>query len=779
MNKEKKEIEYTVTLIIPILFLFLFSYLYYSNYNFFEQLDITMSFLDDIFIRGNWGFFDSNFKIRALFIALTFIVLLYSKKERVGTIKSNLVGVGISIVSFIGLELFRFLGANIFTQALNILGTLILYIIIIRYMFKLSAWLNNSVSLSQNDIKADGFLQNEKVITNEYSINFDYTYVFKKQVHKGKINVINPFRATYILGTPGSGKSYAILEEYLRQWILRNYCAIVYDYKDPALSVYVYNCWLKSKECPNNNVSFKYISFRDIRKSCRCNPLKGICSTTDALEMSNTILVSLNKNYIERKGDFFVESSLKYTALNIMLLGTMFNGKYLSIPHLISIVGQKSGYIFDILNVFCVFNLEASKLFTAFKQAYDNKATEQLAGQLASAQIGLGSISDRVLAYVMTEGENEDYNISLDINNLNRPSILCLGNDPTKDTILGMANSVYLSRINKLINKKGVPCLYAVDELPTVYINGIDNLIATARSNKIATLLAFQDFSQLKRDYGDKVANVIINTVGNTFVGAVQGETAKRISESFGEKKVNKISKSQNDDGAITVSTQEQKEKKITEDTIISLSQGQFCGRVADEFDTPTDNKVFLGTIQIDPKVKQANEEIPNILDISDEDLNILLSKNIFDIDNDVSKVLSSLQKVVIEFRQLSILTNIADRNDFQKQNPDLIIGCLQEVVNSDFSLTSTQEVLLLWIEQALWVIDAYVTLDIKNDYFDNSQKMELLLRNLWIGDEIEVMKILSFIKINNLSSLENLKAYTLHLEEREQSKSKIKFDGV
>lgn len=172
------------------------------------------------------------------------------------------------------------------------------------------------------------------------------------------------------------------------------------------------------------------------------------------------------------------------------------------------------------------------------------------------------------------------------------------------------------------MNKKGrLKSSIIIDELPTIYFKGLDNLIATARSNKVSTLLGFQDFSQLKRDYGDKEAAVVMNTVGNIFSGQVVGETAKNLSERFGKILQKRQSITINrEDKSTSINTQ--MESLIPASKISTLTQGMFVGAVADNFSERIEQKIFHCEIVVDAeKVKreeQAYKPIPVITDFTD-----------------------------------------------------------------------------------------------------------------------------------------------------------------
>ena len=239
--------------------------------------------------------------------------------------------------------------------------------------------------------------------------------------------------------------------------------------------------------------------------------------------------------------------------------------------------------------------------------------------------------------------------MKLDINNPEEPKILCVGNNPDRQNIYGAALGLYNSRIVKLINKKGqLKSSVIIDELPTIYFKGLDNLIATARSNKVAVCLGFQDFSQLVRDYGDKEAKVVINTVGNIFSGQVVGETAKTLSERFGKvlQKRQSISINRQD---VSTSINTQMDSLIPPSKISGLTQGMFVGSVSDNFTERIEQKIFHAEIVVDTdKVKREEshyQPIPIINDFKDTDGNDCMKQTIQDNYNQIKEDVKQIVK--------------------------------------------------------------------------------------------------------------------------------------
>ena len=463
----------------------------------------------------------------------------------------------------------------------------------------------------------ESFMQETKLMENEYSVNLPTRFYYKKKWQRGWINVVNPFRATIVLGTPGSGKSFAVVNNYIKQQIEKGFAMYIYDYKFPDLSEIAYNHLLHHLDAYKVKPQFYVINFDDPRKSHRCNPINPAFMTdiSDAYESAYTIMLNLNRSWIQKQGDFFVESPIILLAAIIWFLKIYEKGKYCTFPHAIEFLNRPYAQIFPILTSYD----ELANYLSPFMDAWEGGAQDQLQGQIASAKIPLSRMISPALYWVMT---GDDF--SLDINNPKEPKVLVVGNNPDRQNIYSAALGLYNSRIVKLINKKKqLKSSVIIDELPTIYFRGLDNLIATARSNKVAVCLGFQDFSQLTRDYGDKESKVIQNTVGNVFSGQVVGETAKTLSERFGKVLQQRQSMTINrNDKSTSISTQ--MDSLIPASKISNLTQGIFVGAVSDNFDERIDQKIFHAEIVVDSvKVSaemKAYQPIPVIVEFKNED---------------------------------------------------------------------------------------------------------------------------------------------------------------
>ena len=465
------------------------------------------------------------------------------------------------------------------------------------------------------NMENESFMQETRLMENEYSVNLPTRFYYKKRWNNGFVNIVNIFRACMVIGTPGSGKSYAIVNSYIRQLIAKGFAIYIYDYKFDDLSTIAYNSLLKNMDKYKIKPRFYVINFDDPRRSHRCNPINPEFMTdiSDAYEASYTIMLNLNRTWIEKQGDFFVESPIILLAAIIWYLKIYKNGIYCTFPHAVELLNKPYSDLFTILTSYP----ELENYLSPFMDAWKGNAQDQLQGQIASAKIPLTRMISPQLYWVMTGND-----FSLDINNPKEPKLLCVGNNPDRQNIYSAALGLYNSRIVKLINKKKqLKCAVIIDELPTIYFRGLDNLIATARSNKVGVLLGFQDFSQLTRDYGEKESKVIQNTVGNIFSGQVVGETAKTLSERFGKVLQQRQSVSINRQD-VSTSINTQLDSLIPASKIANLSQGTFVGAVADNFDEKIEQKIFHAEIVVDHVKISAEEKayrkIPIINDFKD-----------------------------------------------------------------------------------------------------------------------------------------------------------------
>ena len=486
----------------------------------------------------------------------------------------------------------------------------------------------------------ESFLQEERCIDNDCSVNLPTRYRYKGQWRNGWISVVNVYRSTAVIGLPGSGKSYAVLNNYIKQHIEKGFSMLIYDYKFDDLTRIAYNHLLRHLDKYTVKPRFCIINFDDPRRSNRCNPIDArfMDDISDAYESAYVTLLNLNKTWVDKQGDFFTDSAVILLAAIIWYLKIYDNGHYCTFPHAIEFLCQPLEKIFPILSSYP----ELENYLSPFMDAWKSNAQDQLQGQVASVKIPLSRMISPQLYWVLTGND-----FTLDINNPEEPKILCMGNNPDRQSIYGAALGLYNSRLIRLINKKGkLKSSLIIDELPTIYIRGLDNLIATARSNKVSVCLGFQDFSQLERDYGEKEAKVITNTVGNIFSGQVVGDTARTLSERFGKIVQLRESHSVSNEN-VTTSTNTQLETLIPASKISNLTQGMFVGSVADNFDERIEQKIFHAEIVIDnDKVKAetaAYVPIPEISSFVGEDgkdhMEEIVKENYYRVKADVAEL--------------------------------------------------------------------------------------------------------------------------------------------
>ena len=495
-----------------------------------------------------------------------------------------------------------------------------------------------SNKLNNKDIfnkENETFPQEERLLENEYSINLPAHYRLKDKTRSSWINIINPFRGVMVLGTPGSGKSYFVIRHIITQHIRKGFTMFVYDFKFDDLSRIAYNTWLKNKHRYPKPPAFYVINFDDLTRSHRCNPLEPSAMTdiTDAAESARTILMGLNREWIKRQGDFFVESPINFLTAVIWYLRKYKDGEFCTLPHVIELMQVDYDSLFTLLRT----EKEIEVLINPFVNAYLNDVMEQLEGQIASAKVAMARLSSPQLYYVLSGND-----FSLDINNPDDPKIVCMGNNPQKIQIYGAVLSLYVTRLVKLVNKKGKQKSSLIfDEFPTIYLNNMDSLIATARGNKVATCLGIQDFSQLRKDYGREQADVIMNITGNIVAGQVTGDTAKQLSERFGKIMQDRESLSINSTDT-SISRSKQLESAVPPSKISALSSGEFVGMVADDPDCKIDLKTFHCEIINDHEtLKKEQDSYKDIQDIRKLD-NTMVQHNYLQIKQDVQDIIQS-----------------------------------------------------------------------------------------------------------------------------------------
>ncbi len=639
--------------------IFLLVNCYWFCYEAFREWHFTLGIIDKILMnfQRTTGLFSSILWTKlfcVVFLALSCLGTKGVKEEKITWPKIWTVLFSGFVFFFLNWWLLALPIGKVGAASLYIFTLSVGYICLLMGGVWMSRLLKNNLMDDVFNTENESFMQETRLMENEYSVNLPTRFYYKKKWNKGWINVVNPFRASMVLGTPGSGKSYAIVNNYIKQQIEKGFAMYIYDYKFPDLSEIAYNHLLHHLDAYKVKPQFFVINFDDPRKSHRCNPINPNFMTdiSDAYESAYTIMLNLNRSWIQKQGDFFVESPIILLAAIIWFLKIYENGKYCTFPHAIEFLNRPYAQIFPILTSYD----ELANYLSPFMDAWEGGAQDQLQGQIASAKIPLSRMISPALYWVMT---GDDF--SLDINNPNEPKVLVVGNNPDRQNIYSAALGLYNSRIVKLINKKKqLKSSVIIDELPTIYFRGLDNLIATARSNKVAVCLGFQDFSQLTRDYGDKESKVIQNTVGNVFSGQVVGETAKTLSERFGKVLQQRQSMTINrNDKSTSISTQ--MDSLIPASKISNLTQGMFVGAVSDNFDERIEQKIFHAEIVVDSaKVSaemKAYQPIPVIANFTNEDGSDNLKETI---------------EANYKYIKMDILTLVKTETERIKNNPDL-----------------------------------------------------------------------------------------------------------
>lgn len=588
----------TIEFMQAISILFVVIHVYWYCYEAFSQMGFTLEIVDRVLVNfhrtaGLFGSLLTTKVFAVLFLALSCLGTRGIKNDKITWEKIHATLLAGLVLFFMNWWMLRLPLPPVVNLGLYIATITAGYILMLMAGQWTSRMLKNNLMTDVFNTENESFMQETRLLQNEYSVNLPTKFVYKGKEWQGWINVVNPFRASIVLGTPGSGKSFAVVNSFIKQQISKGFAVYIYDYKFDDLSLIAYNCLVKNLDKYKVQPRFYVINFDDPRRSHRCNPIapEFMTDISDAYESAYTIMLNLNKTWIQKQGDFFVESPIILLAAIIWYLKIYKDGKYCTFPHAIELLNRNYEDLFPILTSYP----ELENYLSPFMDAWQGGAQDQLQGQIASAKIPLSRMISPQLYWVMSGND-----FSLDINNPSEPKILCVGNNPDRQNIYSAALGLYNSRIVRLINKKGrLKSAVIIDELPTIYFRGLDNLIATARSNKVAVCLGFQDFSQLNRDYGDKESKVIQNTVGNIFSGQVVGETAKTLSERFGKILQQRQSLSINrQDTSTSINTQ--LDSLIPASKIANLSQGTFVGAVSDNFGEEIEQKIFHAKIVVD-----------------------------------------------------------------------------------------------------------------------------------------------------------------------------------
>ncbi|WP_024564593.1 type IV secretory system conjugative DNA transfer family protein [Elizabethkingia anophelis] len=460
------------------------------------------------------------------------------------------------------------------------------------------------------NVEEESFDQNQELVETNTSVNIPYIFRHNKKNNNGWIN-INPFRGTIVIGVPGSGKSFGVINPAIRQMITKGFCLCIYDFKFPDLGqIAYYHYLLKKRQDPDNyKHNFHVININDVEKSRRVNPFKKeyISTLAEAQEMAESMVSSLQKGGSGGGGgseQFFTQSAINFLSSCIYFFATYENGKYSDLPHIMAFMNRSYKEIFDTLFT----HEELESLLSPFKTAYDNKAFDQLEGQIGTIKIFLSRLATKESFWVFSGDE-----VELKITDKENPSIMILASDPGTQDINSALYSSVLNRTLRLINSKNnLPGGIVADEFPTIYIHKIDNVVATARSNKVAVLLGLQELPQLRQFYKKEIADTISAIVGNILSGAARDKnTLDWLEKMFGKIKQKTFSQSISQQGT-TTSINEKMDNMIPAGKIAALKTGEMVGMIAGGEENDTEEyktSAISGKINLDMKAIEWEEK--------------------------------------------------------------------------------------------------------------------------------------------------------------------------
>ena len=495
----------------------------------------------------------------------------------------------------------------------------------------ISKFLKEGLLKDRFNFENESFEQCRELQENKYSVNIPMRYYYKGKFRKGWVNINNPFRGTWVVGTPGSGKTFSIIEPFIRQHSAKGFAMVVYDYKFPTLATKLYYHYKKNQKFGKlpAGCKFNIINFVDVEYSRRVNPiqLKYINNLAAASETAETLLESLQKGKKEGGGgsdQFFQTSAVNFLAACIyffcnwskepydkdgnMLIaekvqdkqtkrmiqtGRVFNsageevqpaywlGRYSDMPHILSFLNESYQTIFDVLET----DNEVAPLLGPFQTALKNKAMEQLEGMIGTLRVYTSRLATKE-SYWIFHRDGDDFDLK--VSDPKNPSYLLIANDPEMESIIGALNALILNRLVTRVNTgqgKNIPVSIIVDELPTLYFHKIDRLIGTARSNKVSVALGFQELPQLEADYGKVGMQKIITTVGNVVSGSARSkETLEWLSSDIFGKVVQLKKGVTIDRDKTSVNLNENMDSLVPASKISDMPTGWICGQTARDF---------------------------------------------------------------------------------------------------------------------------------------------------------------------------------------------------
>lgn len=488
----------------------------------------------------------------------------------------------------------------------------------------------------------ESFPQNLLKIETKKSINIKMQFSYKKQIRNGWFSIPNPFRGTLLMGTPGSGKTYSIVEPFIRQMIDKEYAMLLYDFKYPDLAEQCYKAYhIKKKQTPGYSHRFHTINLAQATESERVNPLQDcyIKELSDAIETADALLHAIKKDNSAGESDqFFTQSAINFLSAAIYFFSKFQHGKYCSFPHVLSFLNFPYEEMMK-----CLFSMEKlQSLVSPFRDAYLNKSFEQLDGQLGTLRIFLGRICSPETYWILSGND-----FSLKISDKEEPAIVILASNPQKQEINSVCASLIINRILSLLNSKGnQPSAIIIDEMPTIYIHRVENLLATARSNRIAILMSIQEIPQLIQQYGRNVANTIISVSGNIISGAVKNATTLSwLEKNFGRTNQFKLSFAE-EPKTTHITVQEHMDTLIPASVIASLKPGEIVAQIAQE-----DKEAKMGAGFYKCKIKTQNK-------LDGEDLPTTQKASLEEMEHNFKKINTEVRDIIKQFKQTDITIN-------------------------------------------------------------------------------------------------------------------------
>ncbi|CAH0267716.1 MULTISPECIES: type IV secretory system conjugative DNA transfer family protein [unclassified Pedobacter] len=503
-----------------------------------------------------------------------------------------------------GQELFAYTSTmDLFYITFSFVGAILISI----SMDNVSKIIRSGLGKDKWNVEAESFMQQVKKVENPYSVNIPMLFYYKRRVRRGWVNLVNPFRATLLIGTPGSGKSFSVVNPFIRQMIAKSFTVCLYDFKFPDLGRIAYYHFLQGKKRGKlKDFNFHVLNLTDVEKSRRINPFRCdyIAMLADASETAEGTVEALKKGDKASGSDaFFTQSAINFLASCIYFMSRYEKGKYSSLPHVMAFLNRSYEEIFTVLFT----NPELVSLLSPFKSAFAAKAFDQLEGQIGTLKIFMSRMATKETFWVFS---GDDFNLK--ISDPTSPGILVLANDPNTQNINSACYSVVINRLTRLINSKGnLPSAILLDEGPTIFVHRIENLIATGRSNKVAVLIGMQELPQFKQQYGKDTATTITSVVGNVLSGSARNkETLDWLERIFGKSK--QIGESISiDRSKVSKSISEKLEVLIPAGKITTLGAGELVGLLATDADVKYTGEYDTSAIncKINLDLKEIKEE--------------------------------------------------------------------------------------------------------------------------------------------------------------------------